>query len=146
VRSAAADGRHRAAAAGSAATAALGAVTVAPAPTAMGAGARLEVLEEPDGLKLRVARPVEIGLDRGNSRGEARGLRELPAKTRNLLGQRRRFGARLRVVDDGARVSFTQANARHLQQLRILDMTELMLKQEGGWSIRMFKVTRLLQN
>jgi AbrB family looped-hinge helix DNA binding protein len=27
----------------------------------MGAGARLEVLEEPDGLKLRVARPVEIG-------------------------------------------------------------------------------------
>jgi len=27
----------------------------------MGAGARLEVLKEPDGLKLRVARPVEIG-------------------------------------------------------------------------------------
>jgi AbrB family looped-hinge helix DNA binding protein len=27
----------------------------------MGAGARLEVLEEADGLKLRVARPVEIG-------------------------------------------------------------------------------------
>lgn len=27
----------------------------------MGAGARLEVVEEPDGLKLRVARPVEVG-------------------------------------------------------------------------------------
>jgi antitoxin PrlF len=49
----------------------------------MGAGARLEVLEEPDGEKLRVARPVEIGevaamagLVRAPSKGRTRRLED----------------------------------------------------------------------
>ena len=47
----------------------------------MGAGARLEVIEEPDGLRLRVARPVETvdvsrlaGMVRAPSRGKPRSL------------------------------------------------------------------------
>jgi AbrB family looped-hinge helix DNA binding protein len=55
----------------------------------MGAGARLEVLEEPDGLKLRVARTVEIGevaamagMVQAPSRGRERRLEDFdPALT-----------------------------------------------------------------
>lgn len=43
----------------------------------MGAGARLEVLEEPDGLKLRVVRPVataDLGAMAGMVKAPARGV------------------------------------------------------------------------
>lgn len=43
----------------------------------MGAGARLEVLEEPDGLKLRVVRPVataDLGALAGMVKAPARGV------------------------------------------------------------------------
>ncbi|MEO5733412.1 MAG: AbrB/MazE/SpoVT family DNA-binding domain-containing protein [Rubrivivax sp.] len=52
----------------------------------MGAGARLEVLEEPDGLKLRVLRPVATadvselaGLVRAKPQGVARSLADFDA-------------------------------------------------------------------
>lgn len=61
----------------------------------MGAGARIEVLEEPDGLKLRVVRPVETadvaglaGMVKAPTRGVARRLEDFdPA---SLLNRRPR--------------------------------------------------------
>ena len=61
----------------------------------MGAGARIEVLEESDGLKLRVLRPVAVadlsglaGLVKAKSRGLPRKLEDFdPAST--LSGSRR---------------------------------------------------------
>ncbi len=57
----------------------------------MGAGARIEVLEEPDGLKLRVVRPVETadvaglaGMVKAPARGVARRLEDFdPASLLN---------------------------------------------------------------
>ena len=62
----------------------------------MGAGARLEVIERPDGVTLRVARPVAIaevaplaGLVKARSRGVPRRLEDFdPASL--LVGTRRR--------------------------------------------------------
>jgi antitoxin PrlF len=64
----------------------------------MGAGARLEVTEEPDGLKLRVARPVEIaavarlaGLVKAPSRGVSRRLEDFdPASVAKQARGRKR--------------------------------------------------------
>jgi AbrB family looped-hinge helix DNA binding protein len=64
----------------------------------MGAGARIEVLEEPDGLKLRVVRPVAAvdvgalaGMVKAPSRGVPRRLQDFdPASllTRSRRGKR----------------------------------------------------------
>lgn len=64
----------------------------------MGAGARLEVLEESDGLKLRVVRPVEAasvsdlaGIIKAPARGVARRLEDFdPASLVGRTGKRRR--------------------------------------------------------
>lgn len=61
----------------------------------MGAGARLEILEEPDGLKLRVVRPVETanvagmaGMVKAPARGIPRRLEDFDPAT--LLAPSRR--------------------------------------------------------
>ena len=62
----------------------------------MGAGARLEVIEEPDGLKLRVARPVPpadmrdlAGMVKAPARGVPRNLEDFDAASTLSRSSRR---------------------------------------------------------
>jgi len=74
----------------------------------MGAGARLEVIEEPDGLRLRVTRPVETvdvsrlaGMVRAPSRGKPRSLDDFDPV--HLL--KRSTGSRSRAAPPAPRVA-----------------------------------------